>query len=67
MGVQSTHADSLVLGSAFQEAYSNLGPNDSLVNELLEGYKQKRREIKKGLDGRRYGAYNAYRSTHSLS
>ncbi len=67
MGVQATHADSLVLGSAFQQAYSNLGPNDSLVIELLEGYKQKRREIKKGLDGRRYGAYNAYRSTHSIS
>ena len=67
MGVQSTHADSLVLGSAFQQAYSNFGANDSITYDLLEGYKQKRREIKKGLDGRRYGAYNAYRSTHSLS
>lgn len=59
------HRKSLILGRLFKNAYDNCGKEHPLTLELLERYKQARRELPglgsfKGEHSTRYGAYDAY-------
>ena len=65
---QVLHETSVILGKLFRDAYERCGRDHPLTQELLERYRNTRRQLPgSGNDGAnhstRYGAYEAYQST----